>query len=74
MLENDKDKELIIRLDEQLKALKESQLVINTSLISLQKDVTEMKGLAKQWKGGFLLILMIGGFLSWVATIAYKWI
>ena len=37
------------------------------SLALLQKDVADVKAQANRWKGGFAVILFVGGLLGWLA-------
>lgn len=73
MADYDKDKELMIRLDEQLKSLRTTHESTNKALVDLQKDMSEMKGLAKQWRGGILVVVAIGGIIAWFSNIFTKW-
>ena len=40
---------------------------IDRHLNAVQKDVSDMKAQANRWKGGFIVILAVGGLLGWVA-------
>lgn len=58
---SEKDRVLLIRIDEQLNQL-------NTRVGTVEKDMKELRGQANRWKGAVFAVLAFSSLIGWVIT------
>lgn len=60
----------LTRMTTQLDSMRTDQLRLEVCFHGVKKEISEIHDAANRWRGGFLVILAIGGMIGWVAAIA----
>jgi hypothetical protein len=49
--------------------LRQEMEQMKVQLEELQRDVSAIRGMADRWRGGFLVLLSLGGIIGWIASV-----
>ena len=57
-------------LSEQMRQMNEKLVDLKNDVAELQKEISTIYEMANRWKGGFIVVLSLGGFIGWVVSVS----